>query len=210
MSDNEIDQDVGLDFNSGSLGDSFMKIQTVLDTFSAPHSVLSEIPQGRKDGMFFIIAYEPKMKIIDDCGEWQRPSCPRSFFCKKGGNIISLFLKKDKFCVEKNVNKHKDYVPLEPQPRKEEVLELVRRYETLKADSSEQVFKRRVTWFQSIPKEFDFLTHNEALVEYTGEFPDGQKSSKERSSTKYELYAYLKYLCQYIILSIKILKTLTF
>jgi len=178
--------DVGLDFNSGTLGDSFMKIQTVLDTFSAPHSVLNDVPPGKKDGMFFIISNDPnnKKKMTDDCGEWMRPSCPKALFVKKGDSVISLFMKNNLYCVEKHAHKKRVYMPLEPQPKESEVLEVMRRYECMKIPNSNDIFKRRITWFIRIPPVFNFLTSHEALVEYTGVYPE---TPVPKQHSKYEL-----------------------
>ena len=45
-------------FSSGPLGNKFMDTLTILDLLKAPHTLLEEIPTGRKDGMFYFINNE--------------------------------------------------------------------------------------------------------------------------------------------------------
>ncbi len=73
--------------------------------------------------------------------------------------------------AEKTVNKKRIYVPISPQPAPENILEVNRMYQTLKASTQ---FKRRVTWFGNVPDSLAYLPANEAIVEYIGEFQERQ------------------------------------
>lgn len=66
----------------------------------------------------------------------------------------------------KTVNKKRQFIPHEPQPDPNNILELHRNYSTLKIDGA---YKRRVSWLGKRP---DYMqTTSLALVEYTGTYP---------------------------------------
>ena len=110
-----------VNFSPGPLGNKFMDTRTILDLLKAPHSLMEEIPTGRKDGMFYFVNNEENIKrrgnkehseFWDDCGAWESGTSPATLFTEVGGKLISVKLYKSLYVTEKRVNKKKEFIQL--------------------------------------------------------------------------------------------------
>ena len=101
----------------------------------------------------------------DDCGVWETSSgsSPTSYYQIVGNsNLRKIYLKQKVFCIEKQINRKRQYIPMEPQPDPKTVVSLQRYYAKLKLDKN---YEKRVTYFgKGSSNKF-------ALVEYIGKFP---------------------------------------
>ena len=76
------------------------------------------------------------------------------------------------YCTERQINKERVFIPIEPQPDDSEILELHRLYQNLVAcQKGEPQFKRRFAWIEKVPINMPAIQTNVAVVEYIGEFP---------------------------------------
>ena len=76
------------------------------------------------------------------------------------------------YCIERQINKERVFIPIEPQPDNSEILELHRLYQNLVAcQKGEPKFKRRFAWIEKVPINMPAIPTNVAVVEYIGEFP---------------------------------------
>ena len=138
-----------------------MNTRTILDLLKAPHSLMEEIPTGRKDGKFYFINNEENIKrrgnkehseFWDDCGAWESGTSQATLFTEVGGKLISVKLYKSLYVTEKRVNKKKEFIPLDPQPPKSAVLKVHRFYQILQASpKGPWQFRRRITWLEKYP-----------------------------------------------------------
>ena len=179
------DEEVEL-FTRGPLGNKFMDTKQIIELMKASHVLLTEIPKGRKDGMYFLLdnceniqrrQHNDNSEFWDDIGAWAGASSPATLFTQVNGKLISVKLVKiDKndetkyYCTERRINKEKVNIPLDPQPLYSDVLQVHRLYQTLVASQKGTwQFRRRITWLM----ELDYLPDNAAVVEYVGgNFPD--------------------------------------
>ncbi|XP_071137045.1 uncharacterized protein [Mytilus edulis] len=125
--------------------------------------VRHSIPEGKKDNVCFTIdnsrniarrVNNLRSEFSDDCGVWisSSGSTPKTYY--------------GIFCTEKQINKKKECIPVDPQPADEKIVEISRSYSTLK----QQSYKKRVTWVGKAPPSFD-INFNAAVVEYKGKHP---------------------------------------
>lgn len=144
-------------------------IPLLIDTTTLP---LAQIPSGVKENVYFLIdntrnvdrrKENKKCEFWDDCGAWEpNGSSPKSYY--NSHNLKNIFLRNGQYCVACQVTKKTTYVPLEPQPSPDKILEVYRYYTALRACPS---YRRRITW---IINGMDEVPHV-ACVEYTGSFP---------------------------------------
>ena len=142
------------------------------------HTILPDIPAGRKDGMFFIINNAPnadkrqngtRSEFWDDCDAWKNSATPAKALIHRGGRFVSVIKRGNEFCIEKKIQKKRQYIPLASQPTENDLLAVHRLYQTLKAfPSGPNQFKRKITWLENIPDSLANLPNNIALVEYIG------------------------------------------
>ena len=86
--------------------------------------------------------------------------------------FVSVIKRGNVYCTEKQIKRERYYIPLVPQPNPDELVEIHRLYQTLKASpSGDNQFKKRITWFEKIPNTIQDLPADIALVEYVGVFP---------------------------------------
>ena len=129
-----------------------------------------------------------KAELWDDCGAGKKASCPKALWFNQAGKLITPILRNGEYCVEKSVKCKREYIPLEPQPTKEDVLELHRSNQTLKASTSMETFKRRVTCFGNIPTSYSFIPSNMALVEYIGKYPGLKLHGNAKNPNRNKIY----------------------
>jgi hypothetical protein len=164
------------DFKAGPLGNKFMDLDTIVNVFKGPYAVLTDIPTGRKDGMYFVVDNEvnvenrkngKKSEFWDDCGAWKNASTPSSTFIVINNKLTSIVKKQGLYCIEMQLNNKRQYIPIEPQPDNNSILVVHRLYQTLSASpAGKDQFKRRVTWIGSVihtisssDAYISFLTH---------------------------------------------------
>lgn len=180
------DSNEDIEFTPGPLGNNFMDIHTTIDTLKRPLYPLPEIPNGRKDGMYFLVNNVSnsekrqrggRCEFWDDCGAWKNASSPTTMYVQINDKLISVTKRDGLYCTQKQVDRKKTYVPLLPQPADSDVLYVHRLYQTLSASpTGKKQFKRRVSWFGNIPQSYQLLSNssNVAIVEYIGTFPPRQ------------------------------------
>ena len=140
------------------------------------------VPAGKKENEFFIVDNKSnverrskgqKSAYWDDCGIWETKSgtSPKQFFVQTANHFASVFLRNGLYCVEKQIQKKRTYVPIEPQPSN--VLVVHRCYASLKKDPS---YRKRVTWIEG--------RSDRAIYEYIGKFPGRQDHGNNKTTTR--------------------------
>ncbi|XP_053375386.1 uncharacterized protein LOC128547267 isoform X2 [Mercenaria mercenaria] len=178
------------EFSCGPLGNKFMDLHNTVNVFKGPYVILEEIPCGRKDGMYFVVdntinienrKIGKKSEIWDDCGAWKNASTPTSLFILINNKLTAIVKGQGQYCVERQVNKKREYIPLEPQPSEDSILIVHRLYQTLSASpSGKNQFKRRCTWLGSNPDFWPSAPTTVAIVEYIGTFPPRQHHGRTK------------------------------
>ena len=112
---------------------------------------LPTIPSGLKENVYFIVDNErsidrkengQKSAFCDDCGVWETDSgtSPKTPYLFNGkGELKKLYLRKKEggeinekvYCFERQVKKKRVYLPLDPQPKADEVVTVQRYYARL-------------------------------------------------------------------------------
>ena len=141
---------------------------TYLTTYDSTPSPF--IPDGLKEYKFFIVdntrnverrAANMKSQFVDDCGAWKASPSPVARFIKAScGEWISVVLRGETYCSEKQGDGKRKYTPIKPQIDEEDVLKIHRNYNILKSNAN---YKRRVTWLEPSDR-------NLACVEYVGKY----------------------------------------
>lgn len=176
--------------SNGCLDKGFMEadvVVRVLTTYTYERSHNS-IPDGIKNDVFFVVKNNDYVTgrgkrvrtcFSDDCGIWDssRGSTPKTYFIAnhEDGTLKIAHKKGEQFCYAKKVKRKKTFIPLEPQPSPESIIELVRSYSTLKNSS----YKRRVSRLGIGAK------NNIAVVEYSGKFPGLAPHGNSKMKTEY-------------------------
>ena len=131
----------------------------------------------------------------------EKSKSPVTHFLHRNDRLRTIVRHNGVFCSEKQVNKQRVFMPHEPQPAGDEILELHRLYQNLVAsDPESKQFKRRFTWVDSVPTTIPRVPTNVAVVEYIGTFParllHGNAKNKETNSdyirTKDSVLTHLK------------------
>ena len=104
-----------------------MDFKQVLGVLRGPYTILPDIPAGRKDGMFFIINNAPnadkrqngtRSEFWDDCDAWENSETPAKALIHRGDKFVSVIKRGNEFCIEKKIQKKRQYIPLAPQPNR--------------------------------------------------------------------------------------------
>ena len=110
----------------------------------------------------------------DDCGAWSdtKGSSPKTWYLILENDLLKkVFWKNGKYCTELQENKQRRYLPLEPQPKENQLLGIQRYYATLK---SCPFYKKRVTRINHISTPSYLKWTHCVIVEYLGKFPGTQ------------------------------------
>ena len=109
----------------------------------------------------------------DDCGAWKNAKTPVTHFLSRNDRLRTVVKNSNGlYCTERQINKKRVFIPIEPQPDDNEILELHRLYQNLVASQgSGSEFKRRFAWIAKVPINMPAIPTNIAVVEYIGEFP---------------------------------------
>ncbi|CAC5409598.1 unnamed protein product [Mytilus coruscus] len=130
-----------------------LNLEELLNKLKSSKDVRPNIPEGRKDNVCFTIDnsrnIERRLNNLHD------------------GKLKAVVCRQGKFCIEKQINKKKEFIPVEPQPTDEQIVEISRSYSTLKQHLS---YKKRVTRVGKAPPSFE-INFNAAVVEYKGKHP---------------------------------------
>ena len=187
LGENESDDDLDLGQNvkaeDGSSNQSgyplpsgFLAIAVILEIFKTSYKVIERLPTYVKENVYFMVknktnierrSKQQKSEFWDDCGTWTASTSPKQFFIFRNGKLLSIFKRSGIYCTEKIVKGKHIYTPLMPQPDRSEVFIAHRNYSKLKKFPA---YKRRVTWFESRPKEFSYIPTDVAIIEYVGNF----------------------------------------
>ncbi|GFR99689.1 hypothetical protein ElyMa_004535000 [Elysia marginata] len=168
----EVDhEDDGQAAGGRSLTDGkFLGVLELIDTLKVSPRGLPSIPVGRKENTLFIIQNQRNIdrravgqvcSFTDDCGAWKPSPSPVTRMIKNGERWQSIILRGGQYGTEKRVNGKKMFVPADQQPSEEDILNVHRMYNILKADEN---YKRRATWLEPAPTPI-------ACVEYIGHYP---------------------------------------
>lgn len=97
------------------------------------------------------------------------------------GSLKSVVYRNAQFCYEKQINKKKTFVPLDPQPGSDQILVLNRHYPSLKSDPN---YKKLVSWIEKAP-ENQKLNSNVAVVEHKGIHPGFSAHGNSKLGNEY-------------------------
>ena len=175
----------------GELENNFVELDTAIDILKSKENILDSVPPGPKENVYFLVSNKKnlerrnsrkKSEFFDDCGIWSsKSSSPTMHYVYYNDNYKKVYLRNDKCCIQKQVNKKQTYVPLEPQPSLDEVITVHRVYSNLKNDLS---YKRRVTWISKGPTDLITCTQEKALYEYLGKYPGPSVHGKAKNSER--------------------------
>ena len=188
----------------GSLNDStpggnllkhgtFLPVDEVLCKVIDETNKISVLPEGKKkENKYFIINNEENFKrhqrgekcvFHDDCGawDWKKGRKVTTYHELVGEKLTYLCKKGGQFGKEQQILKTRIFLPSYPQPQN--VVTLHRYYASLKRDSR---FKRRISFFSSLPGYDNSNIIFRAVVEYVGGFPDGFVPHGNSKSTQSE------------------------
>ena len=173
------------------LENNFVELDTAIDILKSKENILDSVPPGPKENVYFLVSNKKnlerrnsrkKSEFFDDCGIWSsKSSSPTMHYVYYNDNYKKVYLRNDKCCIQKQVNKKQTYVPLEPQPSLDEVITVHRVYSNLKNDLS---YKRRVTWISKGPTDLITCTQEKALYEYLGKYPGPSVHGKAKNSER--------------------------
>ena len=172
---------------------TFLATEEVLCKVIDETNKISVLPAGKKkENKYFIIDNEENFKrhqrgekciFIDDCGawDWKKGRTVTTYHELVGKKLMHLFKKGGQFGKEQQTLKTRIFVPSYPQPQN--VVTLHRYYALLKRDSR---FRRRISFFSSLPGYDNSNIIFRAVVEYVGKFPDGFAPHENSKSTQRE------------------------
>ena len=102
----------------------------------------------------------------DDCGAWlsKSSSTKKTMFYHFDDKFTAIELKHGKYWTMKM----KEWVPLERQPRDEEIVVMRRFYATLKRKPD---YKKRVKWIEKASYKMNYSCQEKAVAEYVGTLP---------------------------------------
>ena len=124
-----------------------------------------------------------------DSGAWKNTPSPITYFLHTNGRLCTIIKQKEVFCIEKQVNKKRIFVPLEPQPGMNDILEVHRSYQHLVASGPDsKQFKRRIACIENVPTTMATVPSNVAFVEYIGTFPTRCRHKNTRKPQKNNVY----------------------
>jgi hypothetical protein len=154
-------------------------LDQVMSLLNNPPQINKSIPTGVKENVYTIIDNTDNVtrkdqgqrcRYYDDCGVWDSKSgsSPKTLYFKgPNGELTSVVLKNEKFCLYRSEKGKRIYREMDPQPPRDSILVLQKIFGSLKIDKS---YKRRICVLghlegvkSDIPKV--------ALVEYTETYP---------------------------------------
>ncbi|KAK3108765.1 hypothetical protein FSP39_015175 [Pinctada imbricata] len=152
------------------LDSKFLTTDKQIELLQTADSTQVDIPKGVKQNVFFLVdntenvrnrAIGKRSEYPDDCGIWKQGSnvTKAEYFLKT--QIGLKLIKRSKDGTFYRILKGKN-VPLSPQPEREQVIFVKRKYSVL---ARQEGYRKRVTWFEDCPHE------GIAIVEYLGEYP---------------------------------------
>ena len=173
-----------------------MEIKETIRLLQSPFTTLEEIPRGRKDGMYFLLDNSSNIEkkkwkeisIWGNSGAWKNVRSPITYFLHTTDRLCTIVKQKKVFCIEKQVNKKIIFVPLEPQPRMNDILEVHRLYQHVASDPDSKQFKRRITCIENVPTAMATVPSNVAFVEYIGTFTTRCRHKNTRKPHKNNFY----------------------
>ncbi|CAC5366258.1 unnamed protein product [Mytilus coruscus] len=151
----------------------FLNLEELLNKLRSK-DVRHGILEGKKDNVCFTIDNSRRVNNLrsefsDDCGVWisSSGSTPKTYYVvQDDGKLKAVVCRQGILCTEKQINKKKEFIPVDPQPADEKIVEISRSYSTLK----QQSYKKRVPWVEKAPPSFE-INLNAAVVEYKGRHP---------------------------------------
>ena len=159
----------------GTLKSGFLNTSTAVNHLLKKCKGIDQIPVGIKENVYYVMdnnlnlenrSNKKRSTFSDDCGVWDSSTgaSPKSYYLlHDNGDLTLTFLKNGLYCHKKRVNKKTEYLPMTPQPDKNQIVVIHRYYATLKASEK---YNKRVTWLGE-----GGLESTLALVEYIGQFP---------------------------------------
>ena len=164
--------------------------ESIHKEISERNYVHKEIPHGKKDNVYFLIdnarnlerkAMTKKNQFVDDLGVWDTmrgKTVTTSHVVMSDQTLKVVFLRDGTYCIQKMHQKRRMYIPLDPQPDVNDIIQIHKYYTVLKRQSN---YKRRISW---ITAETSQSLGNVALVEYYGvlettESSDGNAKNSE-------------------------------
>lgn len=157
----------------------FLDVYGIVNALTTSDNIHTEIPDGIKENVYFVVLNEKnivrhqkgkKSTFSDDCGIWNGKvgTSPKTVYSVINEKCFKILHVKDGlYCMEKTVNKKRNYTPLEPQPERGTLLEIQRYYTSLKKDPT---YKKRVSWIKCAPSKLP-VNLDCAIVEYVGAYP---------------------------------------
>ena len=172
-------------------------MQIVLN--SPEDKILRCVPEGPKNNARFVVdntqnferyKQSQRMEFWDDCGAWVS-SCSTStktYYIKtsESGSLRSIRKHKNVYGLPKKVKRKIIWIPMDPQPKEEDLVILHRYYSVLKADTN---YKKRVSWF-----EFPGMDNVRpiAIYEYSGEYTPAARIAHGNCKTVVEKKPYVR------------------
>jgi len=174
----------------------FLELSCALKAILQCHEPVASIPRGTKENVYVVIQNERNLlrrqqgkrsEFVDDCGVWDSASgaAPKFTYIADMNlgfsGLTKVYLRDGKYCTQSVINRKTTYVPVEPQPPEESILEVHRIYSALKRDHE---YKRRVTYVTKMPPYISATVPALALVEYMGQYPGGAPHGNNKYSAR--------------------------
>lgn len=134
----------------------FMTIDEVYKAITTPSiSATSAIPRGPKNNVHLLLQRTSNNvhEYPDDCRAWGRAGTTvNSTFIKQNGKLKSVFIKNERYCIEKMIQGQRQYLPMEPQPTEDDITKSHRYYAKSKVNEN---YRKGFTIFTKLPKEHE-------------------------------------------------------
>ena len=117
-----------------TVGEAFSTILGADDTNS-----VNKIPRGRKQNVYVILKNVPEnaRDFTDDCGVWgSMGTSVNSQYTLENGKLKNVPLKNGMYCTEKKIEGKRTYVPLQPQPGPNDIVNIHRYYAKLRENEA--------------------------------------------------------------------------
>ena len=173
---------------------NFLSCHESIDVLTHVKQFVEEVPPTPKENVYFIVKNDKNIarrrrgqrsQFFDNCGAWDttRGNTRATLYVKKSdGHYIFVLMRNSRYRLRQYRKGGESYVPLKPQPTADEVVEVVRHYSTLKANST---YQRRITWISKGPGSTSKDWSKVALWEYKGELSKVAKHSGCTSNSTY-------------------------
>ena len=174
----------------------FMEVDVAVRSILDCQEPLDCIPHGTKENVYMIIRndrnFERRQKgkhseFVDDCGVWDSAcgTAPKfTYVADKNLGLCGLtkvYVRDGNYCTQHMVKRKTTYIPVDPQPDEDDILEVRRVYSALKKDKG---YRRRVTYVTKMPPHVNDTLPALALVEYMGDFPGGAPHGNNKCSAR--------------------------